>query len=119
MVHEGRKARVERWERQFALLATARELDRSGRLGEAIAIYEQLVTEGLEHAHIYLQLGVIYRKAKQYDDEIRVMEKGLQVWRDFDYGELANKGEPIMDQYAARLAKAKELCAKAMKGKPE
>lgn len=109
---------MERWERQFTLLATARELDRSGRLGEAVPIYELLVTEGLEHAHIYLRLGVIYRKAKRYDDEIRVMEKGLQVWRDFDYRELANKGEPIMDQYTGRLVKAKKLWAKAMKGQP-
>jgi uncharacterized membrane protein len=72
-----------------------------------------LVYEGLEHAHIYLRLAVIYRKTKHYEDEIRVMERGLQVWHEADYGDAVNKGEPMMARYMARLEKAKALRAKA------
>jgi tetratricopeptide (TPR) repeat protein len=107
------QAEIRKQEEQFARLAVARELDRSGRLEEAIRIYEQLATDGCGHAHIYLRLAVIYRKSKRYDDEIRVMEKGLQVWREFDYGDAVNKGGPMMAQYTERLEKAKALRAKA------
>jgi hypothetical protein len=87
---ERREERIERWDKQFARLTVARELDKSGRIEEVVCIYEELVGEGLEHAHIYRRLAVIYRQAKRYDDEIRVMEKGFEVWRDFEttYGTL-------------------------------
>lgn len=103
------KARIAWEENQFARLAKARELDRSGSLKEAIYMYEQLVKEGCGNAQLYLRLAVIYRGLKQYDDEIRVMEKALQVWRDFDWGDLVNKGEPMMAQFTKRLEKAKVL----------
>jgi tetratricopeptide (TPR) repeat protein len=116
--YEKQEAKIKLQENQFARLANARELDRSGSIKEAVYIYEQLVKEGCEHAQLYLRLTVIYRKQKQYDDEIRVMERAIQVWRDFEWGDLANKGEPMVTQYTERLEKAKALRAKAKKGQP-
>ena len=114
--YEKREARVRLQENQFARLAHARDLDSQGHLKEAVYMYEQLVHEGIEHAQAYLRLAVIYRKQKQYDDEIRVIEKALKVWTEFDYGDLTNRGEPIIAKYTARREKAKALRAKASGG---
>lgn len=105
--YEKHVARVKLQENQFARLAHARDLDSHGHLKEAVYMYEQLVHEGIEHAQAYLRLAVIFRKQKQYEDEIRVMEKALQVWRDFNWGDLENKGE----KHFARDWPAEEIAA--------
>jgi lipopolysaccharide biosynthesis regulator YciM len=108
-VIETTEERVRRWARQESVLANARELDRAGLLDDATRLYEQLVTEGYEHAQVYLRLAVIYRKAKRYDDEIRVMKRGLQVWQ-----EQSSEGrdEPMKARFRQRLVKARVLAGR-------
>ena len=115
---EKEEARIRRQERQFMRLAEARELDTASRIDEAMIIYEKLLQEGIEHAYVYLRLGILYRKARRYDDELRVMERALQVWRAFDYGDLVNKGGPMIAKYAARLEKARTLRDRVAKKSP-
>jgi lipopolysaccharide biosynthesis regulator YciM len=107
---ETTEERVRRWARQEIVLANARELDRAGLLDDATRLYEQLVTEGYEHAQVYLRLAVIYRKAKRYDDEIRVMKRGLQVWCEHSN---EDTDRPMKTKFRHRLEKVTAMRAKA------
>lgn len=47
---------------------------------QAISMYETLIAEGYAYtANPYQRLAILYRKAKCYDDEIRVIKSGLRA----------------------------------------
>ena len=75
-------------------------LEKSGNVKDAIAIYEQNISGDCYPAtHSFDRLCIIYRKAKDYKNEVRVLEKACKVFR--------------IDKYKTRLAKAKELLSKS------
>jgi len=75
-------------------------LEKSGNVKDAIAIYEQNISGDCYPAtHSFDRLCIIYRKAKDYKNEVRVLEKACKVFR--------------LDKYKTRLAKAKELLSKS------
>lgn len=65
---------------------------------KAISMYETLVSEKYSYtANPYQRLAILYRKAKRYDDEIRVIKAGLQALADSGldsfYAEFINRLE--------------------------
>lgn len=76
------------------------ELEKAGRVDEAIPLYEQNVRENFIGEHPYKRLAIIYRSRKQFDDEIRIL---IRATRKF-------KGD---NEFSMRLEKAKALKAKA------
>lgn len=78
------------------------ELERSGDISGAVKVYEENISGDCYPAtHSFDRLCVIYRRAKDYRNEIRVLEKACMVF--------------TLDKYKTRLAKAKELQAKSSK----
>lgn len=80
------------------------ELEKDGRTDEAIALYEQNVAAYFEGSHPYNRLAIIYRKRKDYDNEIRVLRRAVSVyeqWKESD----AVKYQKFVD----RLKKAEQL----------
>ena len=77
------------------------ELERAGDIEGAIAVYEENIAEGYPASRSYDRLMILYRKRKDYDNEIRVILKTMEVF-------------PTSD-LSKRLAKAKELREKANK----
>lgn len=57
------------------------QLEKQGDVHSAIQLYEQNIAEEVDTPHPYNRLAIIYRKQKRFDDEIRVLEKAIQVYK--------------------------------------
>lgn len=93
------------------LLGTARrnnegtELEKSGRIDDAIAVYEENIKVGYPASHSYERLMILYRKRKEYDQEIRVILRAIEVF--------ASAGTTdLLFKYNDRLEKATELLSR-------
>lgn len=73
--------------------------EKSGNIPQAIKTYEECVALGYDAPHAYDRLMILYRKAKDYNNEIRVIKRALEI---FKYPTLAKK-------YKERLEKATAL----------
>jgi hypothetical protein len=91
------------------------ELEKSGRVDDAVQLYEENIRERFEGNHPYDRLAIIYRKRKQIDDEIRVLQKAIWVFEN-----VVHKGRvdrlPKLKRFRTRLEKASALKAKAEDG---
>lgn len=93
------------------------ELEKKGDIENAIILYEENVVDEFEGAHPYQRLAVIYRKRKQYDDEIKVLKKAIQVFSDNSNSqpqkhcnpEYIHKLEEPIKTFEGRLKKAETL----------
>ena len=57
------------------------ELEKANEVDKAIELYEMNLKQGFDGSHPYTRLAVIYRRRKQYDEEIRVIEKAIKVFK--------------------------------------
>lgn len=89
-------------------LDTGVDAEAVGDIETAIEFYEKQVSGGFEGSNPYNRLAVIYRKRKQYDKEIEVLEKAINV-----FSSLNGSGRPDVNQklqgFKERLEKAKVL----------
>ncbi|MHA6279026.1 hypothetical protein ACXYMT_02505 [Salinimicrobium sp. CAU 1759] len=58
------------------------ELEKVGEIDEAIQKYENNISNRVVASHSYDRLMIIYRKRKQYQDEIRVIKAAIGVFSD-------------------------------------
>jgi hypothetical protein len=56
------------------------EFEKQNNLDLAIKLYEENLNDGFIGTHPYERLTVIYRKNKQYDDEIRIIQLAIEVF---------------------------------------
>jgi tetratricopeptide (TPR) repeat protein len=87
---------------------TAIKLEKLGRVDEAIRLYEANVEESFDGSHPYTRLATIYRKRKQIDDEIRVLEKAIWIYEDVVQKERDGR-ELKLAVFKKRLEKARQL----------
>lgn len=85
-----------------------KELERENKVEEAMALYWENVNEGFDGNFPYDRLTVIYRKEKNYDKEIEVLEKAVHVFKTQVNKERADR-QPKLEKFEERLAKAIEL----------
>lgn len=91
----------------------AKEAEVAGDFDKAIVLYEINVENEFEGNGPYDRLAILYRKKEMIEDEIRVLEKGISVFKS-----LKNSGSPRADldpkieKFEDRLEKARELLAK-------
>lgn len=84
-----KEASKERKAREILLNSTVRlnnkgiDLEKSGKIKQAINVYEKNISMGYPAHHAYKRLMVLYRKAKDRDNEIRVINRALEVFGDF------------------------------------
>ena len=56
-------------------------IERTGKSRDlAIKLYEKNITENFDGSHPYNRLAIIYRKQKDYQNEIRVLNKAINVF---------------------------------------
>lgn len=67
----------------YEIIGKAREAESSGNLEEAATLYEQVIKQNKADDLPFDRLMIIYRKLKQYKDELRVINKGIKVFEDF------------------------------------
>ena len=87
------------------------ELKKAGKVEEAIELYEQNIKENFIGSHPYDELAIIYRKQKRIDDEIRVLEKAILVFENFNIKWLLNRLK--LKKFRDRLEKARILKQKS------
>lgn len=86
---------------------TGRELEKSGKIDEAIELYERNVTNRFEGNYPYDRLAIIYRKRRDYDNEIRVLRTAVEV---FENNQSMRKDiSPKIDRFKKRLDTANKL----------
>ena len=56
------------------------ELEKKGDIESAIKLYEQNVADEFFGTHSYDRLAIIYRKRKQFDDEIRILKRKILIF---------------------------------------
>ena len=55
-------------------------LEKEGMVDEAISVYEKSIMPKLPTKHPYERLAILYRKRKDYKNEIRVLETAIEVF---------------------------------------
>lgn len=56
------------------------DLEKEGMINEAIAIYEKAIIPQLPATHPYDRLMILYRKKKDYDNEVRIIKIAISVF---------------------------------------
>ena len=75
-----------------------KDLEKQGDIEGAIRLYEQNVTDKADVPFPYNRLEIIYRKQKRLDDEIRVLEKAIQAYKEVEQN----------NKWKEQLSKARE-----------
>lgn len=57
-----------------------RELEKQGKIEAAIKLYERNVADEVDTPFPYIRLAIIYRKQKRPEDEIRILEKAIEIF---------------------------------------
>ena len=65
------------------LIAEAKEAEANDALEKAVALYERAVKLEPHEELAYNRLMIIYRKLYQYEDELRIINKGIKSFEDF------------------------------------
>ncbi|MBP1631316.1 MAG: hypothetical protein H6Q15_2209 [Bacteroidetes bacterium] len=71
--------------------------EKEGKINLAIAEYEKNIVIGYPAHHSYKRLMIIYKKAKDYENERRVILRALEIF-------------PVDKEYLERLEKATKEC---------
>lgn len=79
---------------QFGL---ARYLEKKGMLKEAAKTYEKLIKQEPYRESNYNRLMMIYRKQKDYKNEIRIINTGIETFRNFYMPSAIGKHKSIID----------------------
>lgn len=56
------------------------DLEKEGMINEAIAVYEKAIIPQLPATHPYDRLMILYRKKKDYDNEVRIIKIAISVF---------------------------------------
>ena len=59
---------------------TGAEAEANGDIQQAVKLYEQNIKRGIADSFPFNRLLVIYRKQKRYKDELRVINRGIEVF---------------------------------------
>jgi tetratricopeptide (TPR) repeat protein len=85
------------------------ELEKQGKIDEAIEFYELNVKSGIDGNHPYDRLAIIFRNRKQYKDEIRVLEKAIKVYSKIKVKARQEEINKKLNKFQTRLLRAKAL----------
>lgn len=86
-----------------------KRFEQSGRIEEAKKLYEKNISLNFEGNFPYDRLAVIYRKEKDYDNEIRVLNHAINVFSALQSTSPRVDVAPKLKKFKERLAKATEL----------
>lgn len=84
-----------------------KELEKESRIEEAKKLYLKNVEESFDGSHPYDRLAILYRKEKDYKNEIKILEKAIKV-----YSNNKTSSNSQLLKFKERLEKAKKLDTK-------
>lgn len=72
--------------------------EKLGRTDEAIAIYEENISDGYPALHAFERLMILYRRRKDYENEVRVIRRAIEVF----FAENQRRAERAIDDEPQR-----------------
>ncbi|MGD8305917.1 MAG: tetratricopeptide repeat protein [Ignavibacteria bacterium] len=87
---------------------SAIEFEKEGKVDKAIELYENIIASNFDGNHPYDRLAVIYRKRGQINDEIRVLNKAIWVFKNVASNKRMDR-IPKLEKFQNRLNKAIKL----------
>mgnify|MGYP003681939938 CR=1 FL=1 len=79
------------------------ELEKKGDIESAIKLYEKNVADEFFGTHPYDRLAIIYRKRKQFDDEIRILKRKISIFEKINQERLHHFLEHCSKDYPKEL----------------
>jgi len=79
------------------------ELEKKGDIENSIKLYEQNVADEFFGTHPYDRLAIIYRKRKQFDDEIRILKRKILIFEKINQERLHHFLEHCSKDYPKEL----------------
>lgn len=86
-----------------------KDYENKGEIEFAIKEYEENLKEKFEGSHPYNRLAIIYRKNKDYDNEIRVLNSAIEIYTKLSVSSPREDVDPKLKKFKERLEKALEL----------
>jgi len=105
---KGYKAKKAEFEIQYQINQKGIQYEKKGEIDKAIEQYELVISKNFEGNYPYDRLAIIYRKRKQIDDEIRVLEKAIFVFSNVVSQHLGDR-KPKLEKFKERLEKINKL----------
>lgn len=86
------------------LIKEAKEIEQEGDFIKASKLYERIIKMQPHDEFAYNRLMIIYRKLRMYEDELRIIEKGVSVFKN----QYKKKAKKIMskNKTAEKLSKS-------------
>lgn len=101
-------------ERRFSLMVDrnllGKELEKSGEVSTAMALYEANARDGFDGNGPYDRLAVMYRRDGRLDDEIRILNRAIEVFS--AYRGPRTDIQPKLEAFHKRLQRVLSLKAK-------
>ena len=109
-IKEKQQRTVDPQEKGFSLNQKAMQYEKDQDIPNAIKYYELCIQANFEGSYPYNRLAILYRKQKDYNNEIRVIEQAISIFTDirskgYRETELTQK----INKFQDRLSKAKAL----------
>nr|WP_289039313.1 hypothetical protein [uncultured Allobacillus sp.] len=105
---EESEKKEELFQQQQQRLAEAKQEEKAGNIEKAKEIYTELAYKGTEDVTPFLRLAILYRKEKNYDKEVEILDRGIYVFENEINKERLDRVKKLQ-QLEDRLEKAKEL----------
>jgi tetratricopeptide (TPR) repeat protein len=87
----------------------ARQLEREDAEAEAIKIYRSLLAKDFEGSFPYKRLAIIYRKRKDYDSEIKVLNHAVDRYERIVAAGKQSRPTKKLEKFKKRRDRAREL----------
>jgi tetratricopeptide (TPR) repeat protein len=84
----------------------ARWAEQAGNVNRAIKLYEQNIKENYADEFAFDRLMIIYRKQKEYRDELRVINRGIELFQESLKAHLKNSLSHVDGKKVERLSNA-------------
>lgn len=100
------------FEKQYQKNQRAIKCEKNGDIERAKMLYQEVIDLGFDGSHPYNRLAIIYRKEKNYEKEVQVLERAVRVYEN-TIGKQRPGMKKKLDGFKERLEKAKQLKSKS------
>lgn len=111
--YDKQKAKDEKLSKCAELNNLGKSYEESGNIEAAIQVYEENISLGYPATHSYQRLMTIYRKNKEFSEEIRVIKKAISVFTK-ENNRRAKKAIKANPELAYSIENALSNCEKVM-----
>lgn len=112
-LEEERKLKELNWNVAFEMNQLAMNLEKMGRIEEAVEKYKEVIKLGFDGSYPFDRLNIHYRKQKDYDNEIENCIHAIKLFEDLEVLGRCDASQKL-SKYKERLERAKELKQKEL-----